>query len=349
MLMFINRSMISGKKKKSMRQVFVLNLLILLLSGCVSSRTFNEQARRLSACEEEMATVKDNNERLNVTLNEMNYQYVSLQKQVKSMIQDSTRRATELLLLRERYSKLNTINDELQQAQQTLLDGNQRETARLLKQLQADQLAMQQKEDNLKKLESSLAAKQKSLQELNSRLKERDARLSELEAALNKKDSAVNRLKTRVSDALLGFEGNGLAVNLKNGKVYISMEEQLLFKSGSFDVDPKGTEALQKLGRVLEQNPDITVMIEGHTDDVPYHPGGILTDNWDLSVKRATSVTRILLKNSSVDPSRLIAAGRSEYQPVDPAKTVEARQRNRRIEIILTPKLDELFKVLETN
>lgn len=340
---------ITYTRKNVLRQLSGFLIILLLVSGCVSSRTFNEQSKRLNACEEEMAAVKDQNEQLNVSLNEMKYKMTSLQDQIKNMIQDSVQRSSELTSLHERYSRLNSLYDELQQAQQKLLAGNQRETARLLKQLQDDQSAMQQKEDNLKKLEASLATKQKNLQQLNSQLQERDARLSDLESVLNKKDSAVNRLKTKVSNALLGFEGNGLSVHLKNGKVYVSMDEQLLFKSGSFDVDLQGKEALQKPGRVLEQNPDITVMIEGHTDDVPYHPGGVLVDNWDLSVKRATSVTRILLKNSSVDPARLIAAGRSEYVPVDPAKTPEARKKNRRIEIILTPKLDELFQVIETN
>jgi len=340
---------ITYNRKNVLQQLSGFLITLFLISGCVSSRTFNEQSKRLNACEEEMTGVKDHNEQLNVSLNEMKYRMTSMQNQIEYMIQDSVQRSAELTALHERYTRLNSLYDELQQAQQSLLAGNQRETARLLKQLQDDQSAMQQKEDYLKNLEASLAGKQKSLQQLNSKLQERDARLSELESVLNKKDSAVNQLKSKVSNALPGFEGNGLAVHLKNGKVYVSMDEQLLFKSGSFDVDPRGKEALQKLGRVLEQNPDITVMIEGHTDDVPYHPGGVLVDNWDLSVKRATSVTRILLKNSSVDPARLIAAGRSEYLPVDTEKTPEARKKNRRIEIILTPKLDELFHVIEMN
>src|SRR5213079_3206872 len=137
----------------------------------------------------------------------------------------------------------------------------------------------------------------------------------------------------------------------KNGKVYVSMEEQLLFASGSTNVEKRGEDALKKLGEVLETNKDINVMVEGHTDDVPISgtlPSGA-KDNWELSVLRATAVTKIILKNSGVMPGRLTAAGRGPYVPVETGNSPEAKRKNRRTEIILTPKLDELLKVLETN
>jgi chemotaxis protein MotB len=170
-----------------------------------------------------------------------------------------------------------------------------------------------------------------------------------MERILSRKDSIVNNLKNKVSDALLGFENNGLTIKIVNGKVYVSLEEKLLFKSGSFMVGPDGVKALKKLAKVLEQNADINIMIEGHTDDVPYHADAAIKDNWDLSVKRATSIVRILLDGTSIDPKRLTAAGRGQFVPVDKAKTAEALQKNRRTEIILSPKLDELFKILENN
>ena len=132
----------------------------------------------------------------------------------------------------------------------------------------------------------------------------------------------------------------------KNGKVYVSLDEQLLFPSGSTDVDPRGKSALKKLAGVLEQNRDINIMIEGHTDDVPIIPGSKFKDNWDLSVSRATAIIRILLDGSSIDPKRLTAAGRGEYFPVDTRKTPDARQKNRRTEIILEPNLDEVFDLI---
>lgn len=205
------------------------------------------------------------------------------------------------------------------------------------------------KEDELKKLAAELEAKRKNLEELTAELKKREARVAELEAILKSKDDATNELKKKLSDALLGFEGKGLTITQKNGKVYVSMEESLLFASGSTSVESKGVEALKKVAKVLDQNTDINVLIEGHTDDVPMAGKGDIKDNWDLSVMRATSIVKIITKNSNVDPKRLTAAGRGEYFPIDPAKTPEARKKNRRTEIILTPKLDELLKVLEAN
>jgi chemotaxis protein MotB len=135
---------------------------------------------------------------------------------------------------------------------------------------------------------------------------------------------------------------------MKNGKVYVSLDEKLLFKSASWDIDANGRNALKKLAGVLEKNTDIQIMIEGHTDDVPYNPGnGQLVDNWDLSLKRATTVVRVLLDGSSINPQRLTASGRSEYLPVDARKVADARQKNRRTEIILTPNLDELYRLID--
>lgn len=205
------------------------------------------------------------------------------------------------------------------------------------------------KQDELKQLASVLNGQKKELDQLNEELKKREARVNELEQVLKSKDEAVNNLKKILSDALLGFEGKGLTITQKNRKVYVSMDESLLFASGSTNVEAKGAEALKKLAKVLEQNTDINILIEGHTDDVPMIGKGEIKDNWDLSVMRATSIVKIIIKNSKIDPKRLSAAGRGEYFPLDPSKTPEARKKNRRTEIILTPKLDELFKVLNTN
>ena len=187
------------------------------------------------------------------------------------------------------------------------------------------------------------------LEKLRAQLEDRNQRLVELERIMNDKDAQMNSLKDAITSALYGFEKEGLSVNIKNGMVYVSMEEKLLFQTGSIEVDPRGVQALRSLAGVLEKNPDIMITIEGHTDDVPVRTNASFADNWDLSVKRATSIVRILLGNSSIDPTRLIASGRGEYLPVDPGSSVEARQKNRRTEIILTPRLDELYRLLETN
>jgi chemotaxis protein MotB len=251
--------------------------------------------------------------------------------------------------LKSEYQTLDKRYNELQKTHQALVNGSDAEARKMMGQLEKTQGDLYAKEDQLNMLSQKLDSDRRELQRLSDELDSRNKRLTELERMIAEKDEAVNTLRKKVSDALLGFEGEGITVTKKNGKVYVSLEEKLLFKSGSIDVDPRGVSALKKLAVVLEQNPDINITIEGHTDDVPVIPGSQLKDNWDLSVRRATSIIRILLANSTINPKRLTASGHGEFMPVDPAKTPEARQKNRRTEIILTPNLDELFNILEGN
>ncbi|MFZ0280060.1 MAG: OmpA family protein [Bacteroidales bacterium] len=248
----------------------------------------------------------------------------------------------------EELNVLSERNNNLQNAQEELIKGNVSETKKLLTELQAAQADLKQKEDILRQLEQSMDLKKISLDELTLELEKKNARMAELEKILDDQKRIAEDLKTKVSEALLGFENNGLTVTNKNGKVYVSLDEKLLFKTASWDIDANGRNALKKLAGVLEKNPDIQITIEGHTDNVPYKPGsGQLRDNWDLSVKRATTVVRTLLEGSKIQPSRLTASGRSEYLPIDPGTTNEAKQKNRRTEIILTPDLTELYKLID--
>lgn len=187
----------------------------------------------------------------------------------------------------------------------------------------------------------------RELQTAQEQLREREKSIAELEQMLRNREAALAAIRQKVADALLGFEGKGLTVTQRDGKVYVSMDEKLLFRSGSFAVEPDGAAAVRELANVLALNPDINVLVEGHTDEVPYRSNGNLQDNLDLSVKRATTVTRLLLENKGIDPVRITSAGRGEYLPLDRADTAEARQRNRRTEVILTPKLDELLQLTE--
>jgi chemotaxis protein MotB len=187
----------------------------------------------------------------------------------------------------------------------------------------------------------------RELEDKEMALSDRSRRVAELEGMLRSREEAIDAIRRKVTDALTGFEGKGLSISIRNGNVYVSMDDKLLFRSGSFEIDPNGARAVRDLSEVLAQNPDINVMVEGHTDDVPYRSNGQLKDNLDLSAKRATTVVRLLLENKQIAPSRIIAAGRGESLPVDPAKTSEARAKNRRTEIILTPKLDELMQLMK--
>jgi chemotaxis protein MotB len=187
-----------------------------------------------------------------------------------------------------------------------------------------------------------------ALDERQRELEEKEAKLAELQNILAQKDAEVKALKNKVADALKGFEDKGLTIYEKNGKVYVSLDEKLLFASGSWEIDNKGKEALAELGKVLANDQDINVVIEGHTDNVPYKGSSAVKDNWDLSVMRATAVVKEILKNKDIIPSRITASGRSEYLPVEADDSREARAKNRRTEIILTPKLDELFKIIDS-
>ena len=282
----------------AMRKAALLLLLAGVACACVSNKKFNSmkaEALRLDGELNSANTRIDDLTRRNDTLTAKNLRLVS----------DSTRLYMSYTALQERYQKL-------------LADGSA-ETARMLKELETSQMA----------------------------LNERSRRVNELEAMLRSREEAINAIRRKVTDALTGFDGKGLSISIKNGNVYVSMDDKLLFRSGSFEIDPNGARAVHDLATVLAQNPDINVMVEGHTDDVPYRPNGQLRDNLDLSAKRATTVGRRLVENKGIAPSRIIAAGRGESLPVASGKTSEARAKNRRTEIILTPKLDELMQLMQ--
>ncbi|MDB5112330.1 MAG: hypothetical protein JWR67_3444 [Mucilaginibacter sp.] len=195
-------------------------------------------------------------------------------------------------------------------------------------------------------LNTNYNATTSKVSELSSDLQKREARLKEVEDILRKRDEASNALKNKLQQALLGFQQSGLTVDIRNGKVYVSLADKLLFPSGSIVINENGKAALKQFATVLNKEPDINIAVEGHTDDKKVINLGQIKDNWDLSVLRATSVTRYLTEVESVDPHRLTATGKSQYQPVDATNTNEARTKNRRIEIVLTPKLDELYNLI---
>ena len=207
------------------------------------------------------------------------------------------------------------------------------------------------KENSEEKIQNSIASNNALLKEIALRkteLQSRSERVNQLEQMIQNQKQALDELKERLSDALLNFEGKGLTVEQRNGKVYVSMENKLLFKSGRWDIEPEGKKALKELATVLEVNPDIAILIEGHTDNVPFSPKGQLESNWDLSTKRATAVVNILLENDNILAENLTAAGRSEFVPIAPNSSAEGRAANRRIEVVLSPSLDEITSLLES-
>ena len=293
---------------------FKFAFLLLGVSSCVSTKVFNDLELRY-------AQMKD--------------QRIELEKEKDSLQQSWDRlndksNETSLYLKRSRDSVAQAIK-EIQSLEKefTLL-----------------------KENSDLKIQESIAKNNTLLKQIalkETELQSRGARVDQLEQMIEDQKKALNDLKERLSSALLNYKGKGLTVEQRNGKVYISMENKLLFKSGSWVVEAEGVQALGQLAKVLEKNPEITVLIEGHTDNVPFTSKGALESNWDLSTKRATAVVQILLKNKQILPQNLTAAGRSEYVPIAPNSSAEGRAANRRIEVVLSPSLDEITTLLEAN
>jgi len=300
-------------------------IILISLSSCVSTKKYNDL---VSKCKTENERLSAKVEELTTSVNELTSENQRLKKENTQLKADTVELASSLRVLTADYDELDR-SYEMLKAQST---GSEEETQKVMAELKAAQDNLLAREDKLKALQAELNIKAKNLEELKS--------------IMHKKDSITQALRQAVADALLGFEGKGLSVHMKDGKVYVSMDEKLLFASGKWEVSNEGVSALKNLARVLEKNPDINVMIEGHTDNVPYTGTGQVKDNWDLSVMRATSIVKILLVNSKIDPKRLVTAGRSEYLPIDPSNTAPARAKNRRTEIILTPKLDELLQII---
>ena len=315
-----------------MKSKFLLLVLLCVgLSSCVSMNKYK-------SLESDYQNVRNQRDALNKKLNALNNEHTGLQ----SRTQELDAKVRDMQAITAERDNLQKELKDLRAMMERATADYSKETSGMSKQIQADREALLRKEDELFK-------RLQEIEQMQAEMELRNRRMAELENILSRKDSAVNALKAKVSAALLGFEGKGLTVMQKNGKVYVSLEDKLLFKSGSYDIDPQGANAIKELAKVLAVNTDINVMIEGHTDDVPYKGKSELKDNWDLSVKRATTVVRALLQNPNVDPQRIVAAGHSEYVPLDRENTAAARQKNRRTEIILTPKLDELLNILEAN
>ncbi len=333
----------------SLKSILPVVLVALVAGSCVTGKKYNTLSDRADLLLGERDSLKAENIWLTMSNRELTSKSEKLTEETDSLTAELARVQADLTQTRDEYVRLTTRYADLQRAQEELVSGRAQETQRLLAELRAAQSDLQKKENLLRELEMNLDTKKASLEELTFELEKRNARLTELEKMLDAQQKAVRELKAKVSEALYGFENNGLSVTIKDGKVYVSMDEKLLFKTGSYEIDANGRAALRKLGALLEKNTDIGILVEGHTDDVPYRSSsGQLVDNWDLSVKRATTVVRVLTQDTKINPKRLTASGRGEYIPVDPLKTAEARQKNRRTEIILTPDLSELYKILES-
>jgi chemotaxis protein MotB len=311
-------------------------------ASCVSQKKYDELQGQHNACLASKNNLAAELDGCRKDADAKAKQNLSLQNRIDSQNDSIHAQKNNYAALQNRYA-------DLAREQETIQRGSRAEIRTLMEELQQNRQALQQREDQLSAAEQALNERRAATEKLERYAKQQQEKVEKFERMLREKDSTAAALRQTINEALLGFADKGISVQMRNGKVYVSMEEKLLFASGSFVVDKQGAAALKNLADVLEKNGDINVLIEGHTDDVPYSGSGQLADNWDLSCKRATSVVRILLAGRRIVPSRITAAGRAEFLPLSQGKTPQDRAANRRIEVVLSPKLDEVLKILDNN
>ena len=310
-------------------------LSLIFVASCVPAKKYNELVEKEKLCSEELEKFKSsalNNEALAAELKTKSDLLTSQVAQLKS---DTSSLGNQYRTLKAKYDKLAKLNEDLETNYDKLRLSGAKESAGLHAELKAKQIELQEKEDRLLALEKELQAK-------SDLLAKREQRVNELEQILADQENATKLLKDKVAAALKGFENKGLTVIEKNGKIYVSLEAKLLFSSGSTVVQPEGKKALVDLSRVLENEKELEIIVEGHTDTDKLNSPNYPHNNWELSVLRSTSVIDIMLTNSNIDPKQLMAAGRSEFIPVDESD----KAKNRRIEIIISPNLNALFELI---
>lgn len=328
--------------KNTIKKAMAVLVVTAFLAGCVTKQQYAELENKYKRSQEEVAFLTSENNSCQETKKSLTDQLASMKTAAEKLTADTVRLYRKARTCEMEYEKAQKEYDELLRNFADVSSTNQSTINDLI----GDR---DKYKDELAQKEKMLNIQQDSLAKARVELMLKEQRINEMQAILAQKDAEVKALKEKVLNALKGFEGSGLNVYEKDGKVYVSMDDKLLFASGSWNLNEQGLNAIKQLAKVLENEPDITVLIEGHTDNVPYRGSGQIKDNWDLSVMRATSVVKALLQNGNIAPVRLSASGRSEYLPLDEENTPEARAKNRRTEIILTPNLDQLFQLIQGN
>ena len=314
------------------KKISLIALTALILTSCVSKKIYTDLEDKYANLKKENRRLTDDLESLSADKTKLTNDLNSLQTAYDEAVKERDQLRSDYAATKTNLDNLKASYDALEKNSSAEIAKNSKKNRELLAQLEAK--------------EQALAAENERLEKLKKELDSRSKRVAELENVIAAKDANMRALKDAISKALTNFEGKGLTVEQRDGKVYISMENKLLFKSGSWSVGTEGRKAVQQLGSVLAENPDIAILIEGHTDNVPYKGNAQLSGNWDLSTKRATAIVNILRENTSINPENLTAAGRGEYAPIATNETAEGKAKNRRIEVILTPKLDEISKLL---
>lgn len=321
-----------------MRVYILMFSIALLTSACVSSKKYKELLQQQKVCSDDLAKFKQSSQDFETTSKDLQVKFDVAQSQLTKLKMDTSALGTSFRKASNDFQETKKEFEELTKSFEKYKSLGSKETNALQKQLEQKNIELQKKSEALVDLDAELKSKEKLLEE-------REARVNELEELLKRQDNALKTLRKKVSDALVGFENKGLKVEQKNGKIYVSMEAKLLFKSGSITVEAEGKSALVQIGKALENEKDLEIVVEGHTDTDKLTSTAFPRNNWELSVLRATSVVEILLNNSKMNPVKLVASGRSEFLPVDPSD----KAKNRRIEIIISPDLNALYEIISNN
>lgn len=314
-----------------MKKIILFITLSFLLSSCVSKKLYTELEDKYNTLKNRNLDLVGENDDLFASKKALRNTNLRLAKSIDSLQTAKANLVDDVVALEVRKNELEDLYQELSKSSASELENKAKEILSLSQQLDTK--------------ETALIAENTRLEKLKLELEKRSERVRQLEELMASKEVSMQALKDAVSNALQNFEGKGLTVYRKNGKVYVSMENKLLFGSGSWSVGSQGKNAVKQLAKVLRQNKDINVLIEGHTDNVPYKGGNGISDNWDLSTKRATAIVRILVTNN-VDAKQITAAGRGKYVPISTNNSSYGKAKNRRIEVILAPNLDAINELL---
>lgn len=318
----------------ALRFVLLLGASAAITVSCVSPKVHAELQSRYDQLVSDNESLKVNSDKALTDLTECEAKRREITETYNALIRDTINQGKQYRKLLRSYKDLDANYNYALKNNSSLVAANLRENKAMLEQMEKIAQRLASKEDSLMREQDRLLAVENALQS-------RAARVNELESLLARKDSTANYVKKRIAEALLGFENRGLTVSMREGQVYVSLDNRLMFASGSWDVQSEGANALGQLAKVLSENEDLRIAVEGHTDDDAYYGKTSVKDNWDLSVMRATSVVKILV-SKGVAPARVQAAGRGEYMPIAPNDSAENKAKNRRTEIIITPNLDEL-------
>jgi chemotaxis protein MotB len=307
----------------------------LFITSCVPAKKYQELLAEKERCANDLASFKQRALDCEGSMKDLTSRAEMAEEKLAALKQEQATLKNDYGKLNAKYEKLVSINNSLETNYDKLRLSGAKETAILNAELEAKQRELDERKDQLDKLENALNQREQ-------KIADQEKRLAELNEKIKAQEEATRLLKERVRNALKNFESKGLSVEERDGKIYVSLEAKLLFKSGSTVVESEGQEAIVELARVLQDERDLEIIVEGHTDTDAMRSSSHPANNWELSVLRATSVISIMLDNSEMDPVQIMAAGRSEFHPVDP----NDKAKNRRIEVIISPDLDELYKLV---